>query len=146
MAQSCPTLCDPMDCSIPGFPVLHDLPKFAQTQLHWVGNAIWPYYLILCHPFSFCLQSFPASGSFPVSWLFASGGQSIGSSASVPPMNIQSWFPLRLTGFISLQCKGLSRVFSGTTIWKHQFFSRNQKEERIKPWSLKKETSKTISF
>ena len=73
----------------------------------------------------FCLQSFPASGSFPMSQLFASGGQSIGASAlaSVLPMNIQGWFPLELTGLISLQSKGLSRVFSSTTIQKHQFFS-----------------------
>ena len=75
-------------------------------------------------PFSSCLQSFPASGSFPVSWLFTSGGQSIGTSAlaSVLPMNIQGWFPLGLIGLISLLSKGLSRVFSSTTFWKHQFF------------------------
>ena len=70
-------------------------------------------------PFS-CLQSFPASGSFPVSQLFTSGGQSIGDSASVLPMNIQHCFPLGLTGVISLQSKGLSRVFSNTTVQKHQ--------------------------
>ena len=70
-----------------------------------------------------CPQSFPASGSFPVSWLFTSSGQSIGASALILPMNIQSWFPLGLTNFISLQSKGLSRVFSSTTIWKHLFFS-----------------------
>ena len=85
-----------------------------------------------CHPaisssiilFSSCPQSFPASGSFPVSQLFASVGQSIGVSASVsvPPMNIQDWFPLVLTDLISLLSKGLSRVFSSTRIWQHQFF------------------------
>ena len=74
-------------------------------------------------PFSSCLQSFPASGAFPVSWLFASGVQSIGASASVIPMNIQGWFPLELTGLISLLSKGLSRVFSSTTVERHQFFS-----------------------
>ena len=75
-------------------------------------------------PFSSCPQSFPASGSFPVSQLFASGGQSIGVSAwtSVLPMNTQDWFPLGWTGWISLQSKGLSRVFSNTTVQKHQFF------------------------
>ena len=75
-------------------------------------------------PFSFCLQSFPASGSFPMSWFFASGGQSIGvpASTSVLPMNIQDWSPLGWTGWISLQSKGLSRVFSNTTVQKHQFF------------------------
>ena len=73
-------------------------------------------HLIPFHPLSFFLQSFPASGSFPLSWLFATGGQKIGASAlaSVPPVNIQDWFPLRLTGLI-LQSKGLSRVFSNTT-------------------------------
>ena len=75
-------------------------------------------------PSSSCPQSFPASGSFPMSWLFATGGQSIRASASalVLPMNIQGWFPLELTGLISLLSKGLSRVFSITTVWKHQFF------------------------
>ena len=75
-------------------------------------------------PFSSCLQSFPASGFFPMSCLFASGGQSTGVSAltSVHPMNIQSWFPLGLTDLIPLLSKGLSRVFSSTTISKHQFF------------------------
>ena len=75
-------------------------------------------------PFSSCPQAFPASGSFPMSQFFASGGQSIGVSAStsVLPMNIQDWFPLGLTGLISLLSKGLSRVFSNTTVQKHQFF------------------------
>ena len=73
-------------------------------------------------PFSSCLQSFPALGSFPMSQLFASGCQNIGVSASALPVNIQSWFPLWLTGLIPLQSKGLLRVFSSTTIWKHQFF------------------------
>ena len=73
-------------------------------------------------PFSSCPQSFPASGSFQMSQLFASGGQS-SSSASVPPMNTQDWSPLECTGWISLQSKGLLRVFSNTTVQKHQFFS-----------------------
>ena len=84
-----------------------------------------------CHPtisfsaalFSFCLQSFPASESFPVSQFFTSSGQSVGASASLLPMNIQDWFPLGWTGWISLQSKGLSRVLSNTTVQKHQFFS-----------------------
>ena len=95
-----------MDCSTPGFPVHRQLPELAQTHGHWV----W------CHPtisssvapFSSCPQSFPASGSFPVSQLFTSGGQSIGALAFVFPMNIQGWFLLGLTGFISLQSKGLT--------------------------------------
>ena len=75
-------------------------------------------------PFSSCLQSFPALWSFPMSQFFTSGGQSIGvsASASVLPVNTQDWFPLGWTGLISLQSKGLSRVFSNITIWKHQFF------------------------
>ena len=85
-----------------------------------------------CHPtisssvvtFSFCLSSFPARGSFPMSQFFTSGSQSIGASASASlfPMNIQDWFPIGLTGLISLKSKGLSRVFSNTTVQKHQFF------------------------
>ena len=76
-------------------------------------------------PFSSCLPSFPAPGSFPVSQFFTSGGQTIGAStlASVLPMNIQDWFPLGWTGWISLQSKGLSRIFSSTTVPKHQFFA-----------------------
>ena len=74
-------------------------------------------------PFSSCIQSFLASESFLMSQFFAPGGQSIGASASVLPMNIQDWFPLGLTGLVSLQSKGLSRVFSNTTVQKHQFFS-----------------------
>ena len=74
-------------------------------------------------PFSSCPQSLPASGSFPMSQFFTSGGQSIRASASVLPMNIQRWFPLGWTGLMSLQSKGLSRVFSSTTIWKHQLFN-----------------------
>ena len=81
-------------------------------------------HLILCHPFLLLPSILPASGSFRMSWLFASGGQSIGVSAlgSVLPMNTQDWFPLEWTGWISLQSKGLSRVFSNTTVQKHQFF------------------------
>ena len=73
-------------------------------------------------PFSSCLQSFPASGSIPMTWLFASSGQSIGALASALPMNIQRWLPLELTLLISLKSNGFSRVFSSTTIRKHQFF------------------------
>ena len=94
-------------------------------------------------PFSFCLQSFPASWSFPMSQLFASGGQSIGASisASVFPMNIQGCFTLGRTGLISLQSKGLSRVFCNTTVEKHQFFSAqlsSQPNSHIHTWPLEK--------
>ena len=104
----CPTLCNPMDCCTPCLPVLHHFPEIAQTHVHWV----------MMHPtisssvihFS-CLQSFPASQSFLMSQLFAMGGQSTGASAAASecPMNIQDWFPLRLTGWISLQSRGLSK-------------------------------------
>ena len=88
-------------------------------------ESMTPYnHLILCLPFSSCPQSFPASGSFPMSQLFESGGQSTGASASasVLPMNVQGWFPLGLTGLISLQSKRLSRILSSTTVQRHQFF------------------------
>ena len=99
-----------MNCSSPGFPVLHYLPEFAQTLVHWV----WCHPIISSSagPFSSCPQYFPASESFPMSQFFASGGQSTGASASasVLPVNIQGWFPLGLSGLISLQAKGLLRV------------------------------------
>ena len=102
--QLCLTLCDPTDCSMPGLPVHHQLPEFTQTLVHWVGDAIQPSHPLII-PFSSCLQSFLASGSFQMSQLFTSGGQSIGvsASASVLPMNIQDWFPLGWTDWISLQ-------------------------------------------
>ena len=111
-AQSCPTLCDPMDCSTPGLPVHHQLPEFTQTHVHRMGDAIQP-----SHPLS--SPSPPAfnlsqhQGFFPMSQFFASGGQSIGVSASASflPMNIRDWFPLGLTGLISLLSKGLPRGF-----------------------------------
>ena len=93
-----------MDYSTPGFPVLHCLLEFAQIHVYWVGDAIWT-----LHPLpptsTFCLLSFPASGYFPKSQLFTSGSQSIGAatSASVLPVNIQSWFPLGLTDLLAVQ-------------------------------------------
>ena len=101
------------------FTIPQSLLKFMSIESVMPSN-----HLIHCFPLLLCPQSFPASGSSPVSQLFASGGQSIGVSASVSvfPMNIQSWFPLGLIGLISLQSKGLSRVFSNTTIQKHQFY------------------------
>ena len=118
VAQSCLTLCDPMDCSMPDFSVHHQLPEFIQTR--WCHATISSSVV----PYSSCPQSFPASGPFQMSQLFAAGGQSIRASAStsVLPMNTQVWFPLGWTGWISLQSKGLSRVFSNTTVQKHQLF------------------------
>ena len=113
VAQSCPTLCDPMNCSTPGLPVHHQLPEFTQTHIHRVGDAFQPFSSSVV-PFSSCSQSHPASESFPVSQLFTWGGQSIGVSAlaSVLQKDTQDWSPLESTGWISLQSKGLSRVFS----------------------------------
>ena len=123
VSQSCPTLCNPMNYSMPGLPVHHQLPESTLIHVHWVSDAI-PTISSSVVPFSFCLQSFPASGSFQMSQLFTSGGQNIGvwASTSVLPMNTQDWSPLGWTGWISLQSKGLSRVFSNTTVQKHQFF------------------------
>ena len=136
------TLCDPMDCSMPGFPVLH---HFLEACSNSCPLSQW------CHPtisssvipFSSSLQSFPAPGSFLINQLFISGGQSseASASASVLPMNIQDWFPLGLIGLISLKSKGLSRVFSNTTVQKHQFFSAQPflwSNSHIPTWPLEK--------
>ena len=135
------TTCEPVDCSTPGLPVHCRLLGVTQTHVCWVSDAIQPSHPII--PFASCLQSFPASGSFLVSQFFESGGQSIGvsASASVLTMNIQDWFHLRWTGWISLQSKGLSRVFSNTTVQKHQFFSAQlslQSNSHIHIWLLEK--------
>ena len=100
-------------------------------------------HLILCCPLLVTPSIFTSTGSFPASWLFKSGCQSIGASASAPvlPMNIQGWFPLRLTGLISLQSKGLSRIFSNTTVRKHQFFGAQSSlwsNSHIHTWLLRK--------
>ena len=116
-------LCKPMDCSTPGFSVWHHLLEFTQTHVHWFGDVIQPSQPLLPpSPPAFNLSQH--QGFFPKSQIFTSGGQSIetSASASVLPMNIQVWFPLGLTGLISLLSKGLSRVVSSTTVWKHQFF------------------------
>ena len=115
-------LCSIMGCSAPGSPVL----TVPQSLLTFMSSQ-WCYLTVSSSvaPFFSCPQSFPASRSFPISLLFASGGQSIetSASASVLPMKIQDWFPLGLTDLISLQSKGLSKVFSSTTVQKHQYFS-----------------------
>ena len=120
VAHSCPTLCNPMNCSTPGLSVHHQLPELTQNShpsSRWCHPAI-SYSVV---PFYSCLQSLPASESFPMSQLFAWGGQSTGVSAlaSVFPKNTQGWSPSEWTGWISLQSKGLSRVFSNTTVQKH---------------------------
>ena len=125
VAELCLTLCDRMDCSTPGFPVYHCLPELPQTHFHWVGDAIQPSHPLLSRsPTAFNLSQHQGNESFQMSQFFTLGGQSIGVSTSVSVllMNIQDWFPLGWTGWISLQSKGLSRVFSNTTVQKHQFF------------------------
>ena len=124
VAQSCLTLCDPMDCSTPGFPVHHQLWELTQTHVQRVGDSIQP-----SHPLSS-----PSPPTFNLSQ-HQSLFKSVNSShqvakvlefqllPSVLPMNIQDWFPLGWNGWISLQSKGFSRVFSNTTVQKHQFFS-----------------------
>ena len=121
VAKSHPTLCDPLDCSTLGFPILPRACSNSCPLSPWCHPIILPSVGL----FSSCPKSCPASGVFPMSQLFASGGQSIGASASVSvlPMNIQDWFPLGLTGLISLQSRKLSRVLFSTTDQKHQFFS-----------------------
>ena len=106
-----------MDGSTPGIPVLHHLPELAQTHVHWVGDAIQPFHPLLspCPPASIFprIMVVSSESALRIKWPL---------EAFVLPVNIQGWFPLGLTGLISLQSKWLSRVFSSTTIWKHQFF------------------------
>ena len=121
VAQSCLTLCNLMACSTPGLPVHYQLKEFTQTHVHWVSDTIQPPHSL--SPLLFLPSIFPPSGSFQISQLFASGSQSIRASASVSvlPMNNQGWFPLRLTGLIFFLSKRFSRIFSTTTVSKHQF-------------------------
>ena len=124
VSQSCLALCNPMDCKHARLPFPSLTPGVCSDSC---SSSWWRHPTISSSviPFSSCFQSFPASGSFPMSHFFTSDSQSVGASASasVLPMNTQDWFPLGLTGLISLQSKGLSRVFSNTTFQKYQFFS-----------------------
>ena len=134
-----------MDWSLPGYPVLHHLSEFVQIHVHWVNDTI----SFSVVPLSSCPQYFLASGSFPMCQLFTPSGQKTGASASasVLPMNIQGWFPLELTGLISLQPKGLSRVFSSITVQKCQFFSAQPflwSNTHICTWLLEKAIALTI--
>ena len=140
VAQLCPNLCDPMSRSMPGLPVHHQLPEFRDSypSSQWCHPAISSSVI----PFS-CPQSLPTAESFPMSQLFAWGGQSSGysASASFPPKKSQGWSPSEWTGWISLQSKGLSRVFSNTTVQKHQFFGTqlsSQSNSHIHTWPLEK--------
>ena len=142
VAQSCLTLCNPMNCSTPGLPVHHQLRVHpnACPLSRWCHQAISSSVI----PFSSCPQSLPALGSFQMSQLFARGGQSIGVSAStsVLPMNTQDWSSLGWTGWISLGLsKRLSRVFSNATVQKHQFSGTQLSSHsnfHIHTWPLEK--------
>ena len=118
--QSCAPLCNPMDCSMPGLPLHHQLPELAQFMS--IESVMPSKHFIICHPLHLPPSIFSSIRVFS-SEFFTSGGQSIGVSvsASVLQVNIQDWFPLGWTGLISLLSKGLSRVFSSTTVLKHQF-------------------------
>ena len=126
---------------MPGFPCPSPNPRACSNSC---PSSQWCYWTISSSVVSFsCLQSFPASGSFLMSWLFATCGHNIGAlvSVSVLPMNIQDWFPLRLTSLMSLKSKGFWRVFSNTKVWKHQFFSAQPSlwsNSYINTWLLEK--------
>ena len=142
VTQSCPTLCNPMDCSMPGFPVLHYFLEFAQTLVLWVSGAIQPSHPLL--PLSPpALNLSQHQGLFPMSPIFPPVGQRTGTSASasVLPMNVQDWFPLELTSLISLLSNGLSRVFSSMTICAYRFFGAQPSlwsNSHIRTWLLEK--------
>ena len=141
IAQLRPTLCDPIYCSTPGFPVHHQLPEFTQTHVHWVDDVIQsshplsspsPPTLNLCQHQGLLNES-ALCIRWPKYWSF--------SLSITPPMNIQDWFPFGWTGWISLLSKGLSRVFSNTTVQKHQFFGAqpsSQSNSHIHTWPLEK--------
>ena len=140
--QSCPTLCNPVDCKGVRLPCPSPTPRACSNSCP-LSRWCHPTILSSVVPFSSCLQSFPASEAFLMSQFFTSSGQSIGvsASASVLPKNIQDWCPLGWTGWIFLQSRGLSRVFSNTTVQKHQFFGAqlsSQSNSHIHTWPQEK--------
>ena len=141
VAQSCPTLCDPMNHSTPGLPVHHQLPEFTQTHVHQVSYAIQPSHPLLSpsppapnpsqHQSLF--QQVTLHMRWPKYWSF--------SFSIIPSKNTQDWSPLGLTGWTYLQSRGLSRIFSNTTVQKHQFFGAqlsSQSNSHIHTWPLEK--------
>ena len=142
VAQSYPTLWDPMDLSTPGLPVHLQLPEFTQIHVHWAGDAVHP-----SHPLSSSTPPAPNPSKHQglFQWVNSSHevtqSTGVSASASVFPMNTHDWSPLERTGWISLQSKGLSRVYSNTTVQKHQFFSAQlslQSNSHIHRWLLEK--------
>ena len=145
--KSCPSFWDPINCSMPGLPILHYLPEFAQIHIHWVNDAIQPFHP-LSPPSPSALNASQHQSLFQCQ-LFTSAGPGIGASASasILPMNIQGWVLLGLTGLISLKSTGLSRIFSRTTIWKPHFFGTQPSlwsNFHICIWLLKKSIALTI--
>ena len=142
VTQLCLTLCGPIDCSMPAS--LSFTTSQSLLKLMFIESVMPSNVLSSVVHFSPCLWYFSASETFLMSQFFISGGQRIGDSASVLLMNIQDWFPLRLTGFISLQSKGLSRIFSNNTVQKHRFFGSQSSlfsNSHIHTWLLEKKHS-----
>ena len=141
LAQLCPTLCDPMNRSTPGLPVHHQLPEFSQTHVHRVSDAIQPSHLcrplLLLLPIPPSIRVFSNESTLRIRW----PSTAVSALVSFLPKNTQDWSPLEWTGWISLQSKGLSRVFSNTTVQKHQVFSAqlsSQSNTHIHTWPLEK--------
>ena len=142
VAQLCPTLCDPMNHSTPGLPVHHKLPEFTQTHVHWVSDVVQP-----SHPLSSPSPSAPNPSQHQGLFQWVSSLHQVAKvlefqlQHQILPVNTQDWSPLGWTGWISLQSKGLSRVFSNTTVQKHQFFGAqlsSQSNSHIHTWRLEK--------
>ena len=136
VTQSCPTLCNPVNLSTPGLPVHHQLPEFTQTHVHWVTDAIQPSHLLL-PPIPPSIRVFSNESNLCMRW----PKYGVSALASVLPKKSQGWTPSEWTGWISLQSKGLSWVFSNTTVQKHQFFSAwlsSQSNSHIHTWLLGK--------
>ena len=141
VAQSCPTICDPMNCSTPGLPVHHQFLEFTQTYVHQVGDAIQP-----SHPLSSPFPPAPNPSQHQSLFQWVNSSHEVAKVLEfqpqhILPMNNQDWSPLGWTGWISLQFKGLSRVFSSTTVQKHQFFGAqlsSQANSHIHTWPLEK--------
>ena len=142
VAQSCPTLCDPMNRSTPGLPVHHQLPEFTQTHVHWVSDAIQP-----SHPLSSPSPLAPNSSQHQSLFQWVNSSHEVAKVLEFQlwhhsfQTNTQDWSPLEWTSWISLQSKGLSRVFSNTTVRKHQVFGTqlsSQSNSHIHTWPQEK--------
>ena len=134
--QLCPTLCNPMNCSMPGLPVHHQLPEFTETHIHQVSDAIQP-----SHPLSSPSPPAPNPSQYQSVFQWVNSLREVAKVLSFLPKNTQGWSPLERTGWISLQSKGLSGVFSNTTVQQHQFFGAqlsSQSNSHIHTWPLEK--------